>query len=330
MTDIQIALIQALQAQAAWLADPMLFFSLLGQPEFFLLLIPLLYWCWDPRLGLRLGLLMGISGGLSVAAKIVFHLPRPYWVSPAVQALGSHPSFGLPSGHAQGAVTFWGLLAADARRRWVTLSVVGLVLLIGLSRIYFGIHFATDVIAGLAFGIVLLLGFLALERPVGRRIAALPVSSQVLLAFAGSLLLALVSLVALAALGDWEVPAAWAAGALERSGQPIHPLDPGDAVTAAGFFFGFAAGAAAAWPRRESTCIAAGKGSLRLFCYIAGLLVTGAVWFGLGLLIPPDPTPVAYILQYLRAAVAAAWVSCGAPAVFARMNAGTGGRGSGA
>ena len=108
MTDIQIAFIQALQTGAPWLVVPMQFFSFLGQPEFYLLVIPILYWCWDPRLGLRLGLLMGISGGLNEALKVAFHLPRPYWVSPDVQALDSHPSFGMPSAHAQGAATLWG------------------------------------------------------------------------------------------------------------------------------------------------------------------------------------------------------------------------------
>jgi hypothetical protein len=49
--------------------------------------------------------------------------------------------------------------------------------------------------------------------------------------------------------------------------------------------------------------------------------VTGAIWFGLGLLVPPEPLSTAYAVQYLRAAVAGAWVSFGAPTVFARANA---------
>ena len=318
MTDIQIALIRALQEQAAWLEAPAQFFSFLGQPEFYLLVIPALYWCWNPRLGLRLGLLMGISGGINEALKVAFHLPRPYWVSPEVRALGSYPSFGLPSAHAQGAVTFWGLIAADARRRWVLLVAVALIFLVGVSRVVLGVHFPIDVIAGWAFGAVILLGFLAFEGPVGRRVAALPLSRQVLVAFVGSLALALVSTSALMALGDWQVPASWAAGALERSGQPIHPLDLRDAVTASGLFFGFAAGAAAEH-HRGSMC-AVGKMSVRLLRYAFGITVTGVIWFGIGFLIPPDPAFAAYALQYLRAVAAGVWVSFGAPAVFARLN----------
>ncbi|WP_214020451.1 phosphatase PAP2 family protein [Methanoculleus sp.] len=318
MTDIQIVFIQALQTQAAWLEVPMRFFSFLGQPEFYLLVIPILYWCWDPRLGLRLGLLMGISGGINEALKVAFHLPRPYWVSPEVRALGNYPSFGLPSAHAQGSVALWGLLAVDTRRGWFWAFAAVMALLIGGSRVVLGVHFPTDVVAGWAVGVVVLLGFLALEKPVGRRVAALPLSGQVLVAFAGSLALALPSFAALAALGDWQVPASWAAGALERSGEPIHPLFLRDTVTASGLFFGFAAGAAA--ERHRGSMCAAEIGSVRLLRYIFGIAVTGAIWFGLGLLVPPDAVPAAYLLQYLRAAVAGAWVSFGAPAVFARAN----------
>ena len=318
MTDFQIVLIQALQDQAAWLAVPMQFFSFIGRPVFYLLVVAILYWCWDPRLGLRLGLLLGISGGLNEALKVAFHLPRPYWVSPEVRALGSHPSFGLPSAHAQGAVTFWGLVAVDARRKWLSLFAIALIFLIGASRVVLGVHFPVDVIAGWAVGIVVLIGFLTLEEPVGRRVAALPLSRQVLLAFAGSLILALLSFAALASLGDWQVPASWAAGALERSGEPIHPLSLRDAITASGLFFGFAAGAAAEH-HRGSMC-AVRKGSIRLFRYAIGIVVTGVVWFGLGLLVPQDPAWIVYILLYLRAAAAGAWVSFGAPMLFARLN----------
>jgi len=320
MTDIQIALIQALQVHASWLEAPMLFFSFLGDAEFYLLVIAILYWCWDTRLGLRLALLMGITGGLNQALKVAFHLPRPYWVSPEVKALGSNPSFGLPSAHAQGSAALWGLIAADARSRWIWAFTSGMIVLIGISRVFLGVHFPTDVLAGWALGAAVLLGFLVLEEPVGRRIAALPLSGQVLAAFAGSLALAVASFAALATLGDWEVPASWAAGALERSGEAIHPLDLLDAVTASGLFFGFAAGAAA--DRQPGSMCATGKGSVRLFRYAFGIAVTGAIWYGLGFFAPQDAVPAAYLFQYLRAAVAGAWVSFGAPAFFARYGPG--------
>jgi membrane-associated phospholipid phosphatase len=318
MTDIQIAIIQALQSQADWLAIPMLFFSFLGSAEFYLLAIPILYWCWDPRLGLRLGILLGISTGLNEALKIAFHMPRPYWVSPQVKAFASYSSFGLPSAHAQDAVTFWGLIAATARRRGVWVLAVLLIFLIGVSRIFAGVHYPIDTIAGWVVGIVVLAAFLRWEEPVGRRLAALPLSRQILIAFVGSLALASLSLIALAAIGNWQLPHAWAEGALARSGEPIDPLFPRDALIAAGLLFGFSAGAAIL-KHRSSMC-AAGLRSVRLIRYAVGIGVTGLIWFGFGFAIPSDPTLPAFAFQYLRAVAAALWISYGAPEAFAILN----------
>ncbi len=309
--------ITALQAQAPWLTIPMILFSLLGQPEFFILVIAFLYWCKNPRFAIRLALLMGISGGLASALKIFFHLPRPYWVNPDVRALTSHSSFAFPSGHSLGAVTFWGLLATGIRRRGFTLLVAFLVVSVGVSRIFLGVHFPSDVIAGFGFGLLILIGFLALEGPVGRRVTTLPLSRQILLAFAGSIALAFASFAALAVIGDWQVPAAWAEAAIQQGGRPIDPLGLGDAMTAAGFFFGFAAGAAATWPRQMGTC-AMGTGSERLLCFLFGLATAWAIWLVPGLIIPVEPGLPVYTLQYFRAATAAAWVSYGAPVIFAR------------
>lgn len=316
MPDIQIELIQALQTGAAWLEWPMRVISLFGHPGFFLLVILFLYWCRNPRLGLRLALLMGVTIGLNLALKAAFHLPRPYWVGQGVLALESSPSFGFPSAHAQCSATFWGLIAIDRRRRWFSIFAAAMVVLIGVSRVYLGVHFPADVLAGWAIGAAVLLGFLVLEGAVGRRIVAMPLHRQVFAAFAGSLALLAASLLAIMAAGDWQVPLAWATAALESTGVPIHPLSLREAVMASGFFFGFAAGAAAL--NRQERTPNAGKGFACLFRFIAGLAVAGAIWYGFGLLVPHDALPAAYF----QATVAAAWVSCGAPILFTRPKPG--------
>lgn len=324
MTGIQVALINSLQAQAAWLAAPMLLFSLLGQPEFFLLAIAYLYWCLDPRLGLRLGLLMGISGGLNEILKVAFHLPRPYWADASVKAFAAHPSFGFPSGHTQGAVTFWGLIALEARRRWFTILAIALIALIGISRVFLGAHLPIDIIAGAIFGLVILGGFLALEEPIRRRVSCLSLLEQISLAFAGSLILILGSWAAFAVIGDWQVPAAWAEGAIQRSGQSIDPLDPARLALMAGFFFGFAAGAAVEQSRQKLARIERTRRD-RLLCYTFGIVVAGLIWYIPGFFVPAESVPatLAYALQYLRAAATAAWISYGAPAALVHKSAAT-------
>jgi membrane-associated phospholipid phosphatase len=71
-----------------------------------------------------------------------------------------YASFGYPSGHASGIVALvtivlvlaWPLLAPPARRAWLALGVA-LVLLVGLTRMWLGVHYVSDVLGGWALGL---------------------------------------------------------------------------------------------------------------------------------------------------------------------------------
>ncbi|MEO8763490.1 MAG: phosphatase PAP2 family protein [Ginsengibacter sp.] len=92
--------------------------------------------------------------------KLTFHRDRP--VSPLLQVA---KGFSFPSGHALMSVTFYGLLILivwqNVQQTWLkwTLSVflVLLILVIGVSRIYLRVHYASDVMAGFSIGLVWLL-----------------------------------------------------------------------------------------------------------------------------------------------------------------------------
>jgi undecaprenyl-diphosphatase len=82
--------------------------------------------------------------------------PLPFFDTPLPS------SYSFPSGHALFALCFYGvlawLIAAGIRSQALRISIwtvaVLLVLLIGLSRIYLGVHYPSDVIAGYAASIV--------------------------------------------------------------------------------------------------------------------------------------------------------------------------------
>ena len=71
-----------------------------------------------------------------------------------------YESLSFPSGHSSGIATLvtvalvlaWPLLAAAARRWWLGLGMV-LVLLVGLTRMWLGVHFLSDVVGGWALGV---------------------------------------------------------------------------------------------------------------------------------------------------------------------------------
>src|SRR3990172_840790 len=141
-------------------------FTFLGSEPFFLLVMPTLLWCIDASLGVRLGLALLTSACVNSILKLAVGLPRPYWVDTRVRALTIETSYGLPSGHAQNAVVLCGYLPYRLRRWWATALAVGLILAISFSRVYLGVHFPADVVAGWLIGALLLVAFVRLEAPV--------------------------------------------------------------------------------------------------------------------------------------------------------------------
>jgi membrane-associated phospholipid phosphatase len=93
------------------------------------------------------------SGFLNTILKAFFQRGRPVFDNPWL----TEPGWSFPSGHAMGSFVAYGMLAYILTVAWrapfprtiVSLSV-GLVLAIGFSRIYLGVHFFSDVIAGYA------------------------------------------------------------------------------------------------------------------------------------------------------------------------------------
>jgi undecaprenyl-diphosphatase len=117
--------------------------------------------------------MLGVAA-LDVALKHAFHRPRP------VAFFGATPSsYSFPSGHTLGSLCFYGILAAilAARARGrgakfcIWMAAVVLVGMIGFSRIYLGVHYPSDVIAGYCAAVVWVgaVGFLDRTLTTGER-----------------------------------------------------------------------------------------------------------------------------------------------------------------
>jgi undecaprenyl-diphosphatase len=98
-----------------------------------------------------------LAGGgiLNWALKAAFQRARPTLQNP----FAIEPGWSFPSGHAMGAVFTYGMLAylliLAVPSRWhstVVALAAALVMLIGASRVYLGVHYFSDVIAGFVAG----------------------------------------------------------------------------------------------------------------------------------------------------------------------------------
>jgi membrane-associated phospholipid phosphatase len=308
-----------LQGLGAWLLAPMQFFSFLGTEQFYLFIAPALLWCLDAGLGLRLGLGLMVSASVNSILKLVFHSPRPYWINERVQALAAETSFGIPSGHAQNAVVVWGILAAWIRKTWVWVVAILLMLMIGLSRLYLGVHFLGDVVVGWLVGGLILWAFLRLERPVLARLVQFPVGGQILAALIASLLLIFLGVVARLPLSGWSVPDVWVTLASRApDAEPLDPLSLSRLVSQAGTFFGLAMGGILL--KQLGWFDARGPALQRVLRYLIGLAGVLVLYIGLGPILPRGEALVPYLLRYLFYALIGLWVTLVSPQLFIRLN----------
>lgn len=113
--------------------------------------------------------LIAVGGGglLTLLLKNLYERERPS-INPEIDAIG----FSFPSGHSMGSVIFYGFVMYLVLRsgrselfKGLAISLMGvLVVLIGISRVYLGAHFPSDVLAGFIAGAIwLILSILALE-----------------------------------------------------------------------------------------------------------------------------------------------------------------------
>ena len=312
-----ISLVLALQ-NIGGLGSVMKFFTFLGSEEFFLLVLPLVYWCVDAAVGARGAVVLVASSSLNGLLKLVFHLPRPYWIDRRVQAMASETGYGLPSGHAQNAAALWSFLASALRKPWAWAAALALIFFISLSRLYLGVHFPTDSLGGWLAGGLLLYAVLKWEQPAAAWLRRLGLWSQIGVALAVSLIFLALNAAMLAALAPAPDPAAWeqnaAAAAPPQPGKrAIDPRSPEGPVTSAGLIFGLGA-ALPLLPRARFDA----RGSLwkRAARFVVGIVGALLLWRGLALVFPHEPLALALILRYLRYALTIFWVIYLAPVVF--------------
>jgi membrane-associated phospholipid phosphatase len=130
--------------------------TFLGNEEFYLIAVPILYWCVDKKFAFKLGVLFLLSAYVNDLLKGIFQTPRP---DPAVVRViypESGGGYAFPSGHSQGAAVFWGTIAWQLKRTWVWISALILIVAVGVSRLYLGVHWPIDVVGGWAIGAVIL------------------------------------------------------------------------------------------------------------------------------------------------------------------------------
>ena len=162
--------------QPDWLTALMKFFTFVGSTEAaaviaLLAMIAIRKRLNNKREALLFVIAVACAGLFNVLLKAWFQRPRPELG--LIEAGG----FSFPSGHSMGAFALYGLLAYLLRRQfagrlerslWLGFSAA-MILCIGFSRIYLGVHYPSDVIGGFLAGSCLVALAIAYNRSVWRR-----------------------------------------------------------------------------------------------------------------------------------------------------------------
>ena len=260
--------------------------TFLGNLEFFLIFMPLIYWCFDRRLGARLLILFLISAYMNSIAKVIADQPRPFHYDARVKALVPAGGGGLPSGHTQSAVVVWGYLASQARRPiWWVLACF-LMIAIPVSRLYLGVHFPTDLLGGYILGILLL----ALYLQIVLKLEAWLVQKELIWQIGLAILLPVLFIF-------------------------VNPKGSVYALNAASVLLGFAPGLIL--ERRWIRFSSRGRPANRMLRFIPGFIVLFGIWMGLRIAF--EGMEPAALFRIVRYALAGLWFALGAPWLFVRL-----------
>lgn len=134
------------------------FFSFLGEEMICIAVMGFVYWGLDKKRGERIGaaiMLTNVSIGL---LKNIFSRVRPWAASGSIELLRDVDGFSFPSGHSANCTALYPTTAYEFKeRKWLRWIAIFVPLLCGVSRCYVGAHWPTDVVVGLATGLLIFL-----------------------------------------------------------------------------------------------------------------------------------------------------------------------------
>jgi len=131
-------------------------------------------WCINKRVGYTIiySLMLGVT--VNQFLKGFFRVPRPWVRDPSLSvvegAKEAATGYSFPSGHTQNSTVMFGSVARSVKKRIVRTAMVWLIIVVGFSRMYLGVHTPADVITSWAIGAFLVLGvYPLLDRAENRR-----------------------------------------------------------------------------------------------------------------------------------------------------------------
>ncbi|TXT65177.1 MAG: PAP2 superfamily protein [Promethearchaeota archaeon] len=172
---IQIEIVQLIFSIITYVGDTLVF----------IVIVAIIYIVYDKRFAKNLTLALLTTVYVNSFLKDIFQDPRP------VQNDLRETGYGFPSGHSQGAATFWGYIGYEFKdaleHNLVPILFSIIILLVALSRIIIAVHDLQDISGGIIFGVCVLLVFIYLQPVLTENVNTLPLSIRIIIGVVTSL-----------------------------------------------------------------------------------------------------------------------------------------------
>ena len=304
------------QSVLSWIAshrfEPLtsifLFFTFIGGQYGYILIGLGMYWLYNKRIAIKISMVIATASILNHLLKITIRNPRPFvtdgtyqqkWGIPKSQMAATAKEYSTPSGHAMGAASFWSYFYTKFKSR-KTLYLVGfLILMIGLSRPYLGVHYFEDIFLGWGIGFLVTFIIVKYEESFSKRWSTLSLSLQNLIVIGISTLSWLIA----GLIADWS----FNAQTLDTLVGLVNGLLVGSALEARYIKFD---------PKTKDYV----HGIIK---FVLGLVLSLGIFLGLDVAFAPlaeDNTFLGFLLRYIRYSLLGILATVVVGWVFLRLN----------
>ena len=127
--------------------------TMLGEETLIILLVVALWFAVDKKLAQQVFFVTATSLSVNGIIKNFAKVPRPFTKGISCVRPDTATGYAFPSGHTQGFAPWSSFFATKFKKSWLTILVGVLVALVGISRLYLGAHYPSDVIVAIALGV---------------------------------------------------------------------------------------------------------------------------------------------------------------------------------
>ncbi|VEU82598.1 phosphatase PAP2 family protein [Acholeplasma hippikon] len=168
--DFQLDIIRAIQSIRFGFLDKLMeILTQIGDQFVFMGVVLVIYWFFNKKVAFKLVFSFAFSAVANELIKSVVKIERPFKEDPTLGVGEETSGYSFPSGHAQNTAVISTVLYKEygKKNNWLKWVLLGAMIIVPLTRVYLGQHYPTDVLAGLALGILAALGLSKLVDLMG-------------------------------------------------------------------------------------------------------------------------------------------------------------------